>query len=92
MKKKRAVLVTTSHRGVFFGYLEREDEDKKIVEISNVRNCIYWSSDVNGFLGMAEKGPTSACRIGPVAPRVKLHDVTSVSNVTDKAEKKWIES
>lgn len=41
--EKQAVLVTTVHRGVFFGYASAGVKDKAIT-ISNARNCIYWST------------------------------------------------
>jgi len=53
MKK---VLITTEFRGVFFGEV---NEGKKLpaeITLKNARNCIYWSSDCNGFLGLASKG------------------------------------
>ncbi len=90
MKKAgKAVLVTTVHRGVFFGYLSKELKDDKKITITNARNCVYWSADVKGFLGLAAKGPTSGCRIGPAVPELTLTDVTSVCSVTNEAADKW---
>ena len=86
--KQTAVLVTTIHRGVFFGYASAGVKDKSIT-ISNARNCVYWSADVKGFLGLAANGPTSGCRIGPKVPELTLTDVTSVSSVTPEAVEKW---
>lgn len=48
---ERAVLVTTEHRGVFFGYAT--ETDGETITLKNARNCVYWSSDVKGFLGLA---------------------------------------
>ena len=87
--KSKAVLVTTEFRGVFFGYIK---DDKKLpdqVTLTNVRNCIYWSSDVGGFLGLASSGPSSQCKIGAEVPELTLYKVTSVSPVSEGAEKKW---
>jgi hypothetical protein len=87
--KSKAVLVTTEFRGVFFGYIE---DDKKLPEqitLTNVRNCIYWSSDVGGFLGLAASGPSSGCKIGAEVPELTLWKITSVTPVTPEAEKKW---
>ena len=69
---KKAVLITTEFRGVFFGYVN--DDTKLPVEItlSRSRNCIYWSSDIGGFLGLAEKGPSSNCRIGTMVKKSKF--------------------
>ncbi len=85
-----AVLVTTEHRGVFFGYFcEWLDNDHKHIGLTKCRNCISWPSSVRGFLGLAETGPDSGCRIGPAADVPMLRDVTSVSRVTDDAVLRW---
>ena len=81
------MLVTTAHRGVFFGYLK--GEAKETVTITDARNCVYWSVDVKGFLGLAATGPTSSCKIGPKVPSLKLLGVTSVCEVTPEAVEKW---
>lgn len=83
----RAVLVTTEFRGVFFGYIDKEPG--RTLTLSNARNCIYWSKDVGGFLGLAEKGPSEDCRIGARAEKLTLYCVTSVSHVSEQAIVKW---
>ena len=83
---ERPVLVTTAHRGVFFGYLN--DDGKTTVKLKRARNCLYWSQDVKGFLGLAATGPSASCRIGPAAD-ITLMDVTSVSEVTPAAVERW---
>jgi hypothetical protein len=88
----KPVLVTTKHRGVFFGYLESEDEAAKTVTIRDARNGLYWSSDVRGFLGLAATGPSPKCRIGPKVPALKLCDVTAVAEATPEAAAKWEEA
>lgn len=87
MKKKPYVLVTTSFRGVFAGELKARDGD--MVTLTNARNCIYWSNDVKGFLGLAKTGPSGSCRIGATAPLVDLFGVTSIADITDKAREAW---
>jgi hypothetical protein len=89
--EEQAVLVTTLHKGVFFGYAATGVKNKAIT-IRNARNCVYWSADVKGFLGLAANGPTSSCRIGPKVPELTLTDVTSISKVTPEAIKKWEEN
>jgi hypothetical protein len=80
------VLVTTEHRGVFFGYAEDTSGDR--VRLKRARCCVYWSKDVKGFLGLAATGPSDACRVGPPAD-LDLLDVTSVAEVTERAVKAW---
>jgi hypothetical protein len=83
---ERAVLVTTAHRGVFFGYAT--DTDGATIKLRAARNCLYWSRDVRGFLGLASDGPTKACRIGPSAD-IELRDITCVAECTEVATAAW---
>lgn len=84
---ERAVLVTTAHRGVFFGYCA--DVHAEALTLRGARLCIYWSSDMHGFMGLAAKGPSSSCRIGPPADVPSLRNITGVFAVTPEAEAKW---
>jgi hypothetical protein len=84
---ERPVLVTTAHRGIFFGYMNGDD-GKTTVKLKRGRNCLYWSSELKGFLGLAAFGPSQSCRIGPAAD-ITLMDVTSVSEVTAEAAARW---
>ena len=86
--KQKAVIVTTEFRGVFFGYL-KEDNSPNDLTLTNARNCIYWSQDVNGFVGLATTGPTNNCKIGPVAKEMKLFKITSIIPVSKEAENAW---
>jgi hypothetical protein len=87
-KSKTPVLVTTEHRGVFFGYLVGEPAKEKVL-LERARNCIYWSADVRGFIGLAQRGPTEGCRVGPAAERMTLFDITSVVECTPEAAQAW---
>lgn len=82
------VLVTTKYRGVFFGYLTGEPSAEKIT-LERARNCLYWSSDVRGFVGLAASGPSEGCRVGPAAPKMTLFDVTSVIECAPEAVARW---
>jgi len=82
----RPVLVTTAHRGVFFGYAT--DTSGTTIKLKRARCCLYWAQATHGFLGLASDGPGEGCRVGPAAD-IELHDVTSVSEVTSAAVKRW---
>lgn len=86
--KPQAVLVTTSHRGVFFGYAV--DTNSKTIKITGARNCIYWPTSVGGFVGLASAGPNSQTKVGPTAEEMTLHDVTAVLKCSEVAEKAWL--
>lgn len=83
---EQAVLVTTEHRGVFFGYTT--DVTGETITLKRGRLCVYWSADVKGFMGLASNGPTAKCRIGPAADII-LRNITSVSTVTPEAVEAW---
>ena len=83
---ERAVVVTTQHRGVFFGYTF--NTDGAIIKLRAGRNCLYWSSDVKGFMGLAATGPSKSCKVGP-AVDIDLRDITSVIACTPEATQAW---
>jgi hypothetical protein len=85
-KSERAVIVTTEHRGVFFGYATHIDGET--IELKRARLCVYWSADVKGFMGLASSGPSAGCRIGPAADIV-VRKITAVLSVTPEAVEKW---
>lgn len=83
---ERAVVVTTQHRGVFFGYAAETGGDT--IKLRAARNCVYWSTDVRGFMGLAATGPTRNCKIGPSAD-IDLRNITSVMECTPEAVAAW---
>jgi hypothetical protein len=82
----RPVLVTTAHRGVFFGLAD--DTDGETITLKAGRLCVYWSADVKGFMGLAANGPSKSCKIGPAAD-ITLRNITAVLEVTPEAAKAW---
>ncbi len=85
-EKEQAVLVTTAHRGVFFGYAT--DTSGATIKLRAARNCIYWSTETKGFLGLCATGPDKKCKIGPAA-NIELRDITCVGEVTPEAVAAW---
>lgn len=85
----KPVLVTTEFRGVFFGYLKDDKKAPAEIKLTGVRNCIYWSASVGGFLGLASEGPNKDCKIGKRVSELTLYKITSVTPVEDGAVKKW---
>lgn len=83
---ERPVIVTTEHRGVFFGYADKTDGET--IALKRSRLCLYWSADVKGFMGLASTGPSRSCRIGP-AVDITLRKITAVLEVTPEAVKAW---
>ena len=85
-KSERAVLVTTAHRGVFFGYANKTDGDT--IALRKARNCLYWPTENKGFLGLANMGPVNGARVGPAADIV-LREITCVAECTPEAVAAW---
>ena len=85
-RKERPVLVTTAHRGVFFGYTDKTDGETIFLKRS--RLCVYWAADLRGFMGLAANGPSSGCKIGPAAD-IELRAITAVVAVTPEAVERW---
>jgi hypothetical protein len=84
--KERAVLVTTAHKGVFFGYAT--ETDGATIALRAARNCLYWGSDNKGFIGLASMGPLASARVGPAA-NIELRDITCVAEVSPEAVERW---
>ncbi len=84
--QERPVLVTTAHRGVFFGYAT--ETGGPTIKLRAARNCLYWPTVNKGFLGLASIGPVSGARVGPAAD-IELRDITCVAECTSEAAKAW---
>ena len=85
--KELPVLVTTAHRGVFFGYASGSTAGKTI-KLRAARCCIYWPRENKGFLGLANAGPVKGARVGPPA-NIELRDITCVAECTPEAVAAW---
>lgn len=83
---ERPVLVTTEYGGVFFGWAT--DTSGDTIHLRAAQDCLYWPIENKGFLGLASMGPVAGCRVGPPAD-IELRKVTSVSEVTPEAVKRW---
>lgn len=84
----KALLVTTQHRGVFFGYGQRAEKQSEI-ELTQARMAVSWSTDMRGVFGLAVVGPSNSCKIGMAVPVLTLCDVTAVAECTPEAVEKW---
>ena len=56
-EKETPILVTTAHRGVFFGYFDSSESAGEIVTLTKARNVLYWSEETKGFMGLARRAP-----------------------------------
>ncbi len=83
---EKAVVVTTAHRGVFFGYAA--DTSGTTIKLRDARNCVYWPAKTKGFLGLASTGPLEGSRVGPKAD-IELRDITCVAYCSPAAIDAW---
>ena len=90
MEADQPVIVTTEFRGVFFGYVPKnQPRDVETIRIERARMAVSWSADVRGVLGLAASGPSTSCRIGPQVPAVTLRKATAVFECSDESAKLW---
>ena len=80
-----AVLVTTSYRGVFFGYAT--DTSGTQFVLKRARMAIYWGTN-RGLMQLAETGPTTKSKISARAD-LDVRKVTAVFEVTAEAAAAW---
>ena len=88
--ERMSVIVCTDKRGDVFG--DTLDVNARPITLINARMALYWSADVGGVFGLAEKGPTAGCKISAVAPSITLEGVTAIFTVDKKAVKAWIDA
>ena len=81
------LIVTTVHRGVFFGYGEPTTEP--VIRLERARMCLIWPESNKGILGLASEGPLEGARVGPAAPSIILQGVTAVVEVAAAAVDRW---
>ena len=84
-KKERAVIVCTSHKGVFFGFAKDTTGDS--IRLRNARMAIYWGT-TRGVMQLAETGPTSSSKISAKAD-IEVRSITAVFEVSPTALAAW---
>jgi hypothetical protein len=85
----KPILITTEHRGVFFGYVpEDQDMTARTMALKSARCAIYWATKT-GVAELAAIGPNENSRIGAEADIEAIHDITAVWAVTAEAEAAW---
>lgn len=80
-------LVTTSKRGVFFGYHAPLPADTlpDTLTLKDCRMVIYYSVECRGITGLATGGPKAGSRIAPQAVETTMSSVDSASVCTPEA-------
>lgn len=94
MDGKIAVVISTEHRGVFFGYIDADTdllapETRRAIRAESVRMCVAWDKTNHGFNALAAWGPTHGARVTPAAPWQVLFDITSIVGASNRAVEAW---
>lgn len=83
----RNVIVTTKHRGVFYGQTDAQDGSDPVV-LRDAKMAIRWGT-TRGILQLAHTGPTPTSKISLPCPRLDLRDITAIIDVTEEAASGW---
>jgi len=83
--KARPVIVTTEHRGVFFGYAE--DTRGTTIDLKKARMAIRFGT-TRGIMELCETGPTSSSKVSARAD-LEVRKITAVFEVSEAAVKAW---
>lgn len=85
---KKMMLVCTEYRAVFIGYIET-NKAPDYVDLTEVRNVLYWHQPGKGLLNLAKEGPSGQCKIGSKAPNIRAYKVTATAELTPEAQRKF---
>ena len=89
MPTVRPVIVCTKMKSVYFGYTDQDLATSPTIVLTKARNCVYWSKDMKGVLGLASRGPSSTCRISDPIPKIEINDSQVMLSMTDEAVTNW---
>ena len=73
----KSVIVTTKHRGVFFGNVADPSPAQTELTLEDAVMVIYWGT-TKGLGQLAATGPTEKSRLSAVVPKWHLRGVTSI--------------
>lgn len=90
----RAVVISTEHKGVFFGYATDaaiaawEKDTSASIKLDRARMCIYWPTSQRGYPGLVCDGPREGARVSPAAA-LTLAKITSIGDATPESIDRW---
>lgn len=87
------ILITTIHRGVWFGQVPKDKDltPKTLTDLKNCKMAIRFGT-TNGIQQLCKTGPTTNSKISEPSDIAVLHDITAVFDVTDKAAEEWLKA
>ena len=85
MPPPKPVIITTTHRGVFFGRVPSgQDMFAADITLNNATMVIRWGT-IHGLGQLAATGPTPKSKLSSVVTSWHLRDISSVLAVTSEA-------
>jgi len=93
-QNKQYVMVTTTTRSIYAGYLVEEDKITKRVVLHGLRHCYSYvvrgTAGQFGVFSLATVGPCEGSRIGPIVTTdAVVYDVALIVPCTAAAQKAW---
>lgn len=87
-RKMKPVIITTSHRGVFYGHIPATTKiSAETVKMKGAKMAIYWGT-TKGLFELANTGPTDKSKISLPAD-MEVNAITAIIDVTPEAEAAW---
>ena len=83
----RWVVVLTENKEIFCG--KCKDYEAVPLELSGVRQAVYFSADTHGLLGLATDGPAKGSRIGPKVERMLIYRPVNIILCAPEAVETW---
>lgn len=87
-KPLKKVIVTTEHRGVFYGSLASYDGKDRVAQLDDALMVIQFGT-TRGLLQLAATGPTTSSNLSDTAPSMRLEKCVSIIDVSKEAEAAW---
>ena len=92
---EQAVVISTAHRGVFFGYATVsaidawERDTNASIKLRRARMCLVWPTTQRGYPGLVADGPHEGARVSPPASSLTFANVASVGDATPLSVARW---
>ena len=90
-KKLQPVLVTTTERGIYFGWTD--DPNAEIIRLERCRHVFHYTRNPErshrGVYGLATVGPHEGSKVGPPVSVQRIRNIQNVVDVDEVALPSW---
>lgn len=84
----QAVLITTNNRGIYFGYLAKDNGAESVV-LEQARVVVSWDTEHKGFLYLATHGPEEVAEVSPACERMTVYGIATMADCSPAATEAW---